>query len=154
MVEEVPGWEPLERVRIPSYARDEYLEFRNVRVAPLTVLGFTAEVRQPGLTAAAYVDVQEDSGSREGLARYFDNLARHWRGWSGMRAVEVDSLHLTCAHDGIGNATLRIALYRDSWSENIGWRVERCAITIELGNLEQIAQEVRAFLWIDHSSKR
>ncbi len=153
MVEEAPTQEPPEYICIPTYARDEYLEFRNARVAPLTVLGFTAELRQPGLTASVYVNLQE-SGSREALARYFDELARHWRGWQGARGVVIDSLHLGCTHDRLGSASLRIALFRDPWSENIGWRVERCSVEIELGNLERIAEEVRAFLRIDDSSQR
>ena len=146
--------EPPECVHIPTYARDEYLVFRNVRVVPLTVLGFTAEVGQPGLTAATYVDLQEDPGSREALARYFDELARYWRGWSGTRSVVIHSLHLSCTHERIANATLRIALFRDPWSENTGWCVDRCEVSIELGNLERIAEDVRAFLRVDRDLSR
>ena len=80
----------------------------------------------------------------ERLARFFDDLAASWRGWTGERIYESieHDLRLVATHDG--HVRLRLRLWQSTDPD--GWMVET-AVKIDAGEqLSQAAKDVSSVL--------
>jgi Family of unknown function (DUF6228) len=81
--------------------------------------------------------------SREALQLdvYFADLAKHWRGWDGVKEWESLGLLLGARHDGLGHVTLEATLDQD-YAMADRWRV-RAALLLDAGGLDALAREAR-----------
>lgn len=78
------------------------------------------------------------------LIAFFDEMAKDWKGWSGIRVwstVESD-FELTATNDGVSTVTLKVMLNKaDSSAGPWSFTVD---LKIDLGDLNRIADELRA----------
>jgi hypothetical protein len=76
-------------------------------------------------------------------AQFFDDLARHWKGWSGeKRWGDLEGrLTFIATCDNLGHVRLRVVM------EGVDHRCGRLDVSIflEAGQLEQIAADMRRF---------
>jgi hypothetical protein len=80
----------------------------------------------------------------EHLARFFDDLATSWRGWSGERAYESieHDLRIVATHDG--HVRLHVRLWQSDDPD--GWTVET-VVTLEAGEqLSQAAKDISSLV--------
>jgi len=88
---------------------------------------------------------------RHGLAAFFVDLASQWKGWAGEKkwnSVE-DDFGLSCTSDGLGHVALRVKL--KSGLDDDDWFVQT-VIYIDSGQLEELAVNVKAFLYSERAS--
>jgi Family of unknown function (DUF6228) len=81
------------------------------------------------------------------LMEFFEDLARHWKGWEGEKrwcSIEKDFV-LSATSDSVGHISLGVSLRSGPYDED--WTVET-AITIDSGQLEKVAGEMKRFLHI------
>jgi hypothetical protein len=79
------------------------------------------------------------------LVNFFEDLARHWKGWEGEKrwcSVEEDFI-LSATSDSVGHVMLQVTLRSGPYDED--WTVET-AVTIDPGQLEKVADEMKRFL--------
>jgi Family of unknown function (DUF6228) len=79
------------------------------------------------------------------LVEFFEDLARHWKGWEGEKrwcSVE-DNFVLSATSDSLGHVSLGVTLRSGPYDED--WTVET-AVTIDSGKLENVAGEIKRFL--------
>ena len=79
------------------------------------------------------------------LAAYFENLAKHWAGWDGVKAWAPweRRLVLKSTNDGRGHISIAVTLYR-MWHPR-DWTVQGTIFT-DAGLLDRIASDCRSFL--------
>ena len=78
----------------------------------------------------------------EQLARFFEDLAASWRGWSGERTYESieHDLRIVATHDG--HVRLRVRLWQSADPD--GWKLET-ALRLDAGEqLSRAAQDISA----------
>ena len=80
----------------------------------------------------------------EQLARFFEDLAASWRGWSGERTYESieHDLRIVASHDG--HVRLRVRLWQSNDPD--GWKLET-ALRLDAGEqLSQAAKDISALV--------
>ena len=77
--------------------------------------------------------------------KFFNDLSRNWRGWSGekSKASLEGHLRITATRDSLGHVSLRVVL-RDDFVAGSNWRVEY-TLTLEAGQLERLATQAGRF---------
>ena len=136
----------METVRFIS-AAGGHLELSDAVVNRDESLRFRATLSLAELHAS--VGVYDDHPA--GLAVLFDDLARDWRGFEGIRewfSLENEFL-ITCTSDRLGHVFASIEL-RNNWYAgpppgSPGWNV-RANLTIEAGALDGLARDLHSFL--------
>ena len=100
---------------------------------------FLVEIRSRGLQATARVSSYQSVG----LPKFFNDLAAHWRGWSGEKAWQSceGEFVLRAESDRTGHVFLTAALTDGAPAR---WEVS-AVLTLEAGQLEHLAAEARAF---------
>ena len=125
-----------ERASIKSSDDDSVLEF--------TAGGFPdviqVQLRGCGFSGAIEANLLE---SPTELAKFFRELAEHWRGWQGKRQWESyeGDLALQATSDSTGHISLAVRLRRASWQD---WHLQG-SIAVESGQLESIAVAMERF---------
>ncbi len=127
-------------LRLSSAQSDVVLEFSN-RDGDL----FWAAVSSRDHSATLRVDGYTDA---HGVARFFAEAARDWRGWSGDKVWEslVGELRLAMSIDRLGHVTLTVRLRHDFGGPD-SWRLD-AELSLEAGQLEAIARDAARF-WGD-----
>ncbi len=100
-----------------------------------------AELFLAGLRAGARAGIVW--GVDTSLSEFFDDLEQNSRGWDGVKKWEAyeGGLGLFCLGDRLGHITLTVEL-REPPPD--GW-LARGNVTLEAGQLESLAREVRGF---------
>jgi Family of unknown function (DUF6228) len=101
---------------------------------------FRATIRSKYLTS--FTDVYAFDPFDSNLVRFFEDLARNWKGFDGEKewsSLEGE-LSLICTSDNLGHFALEATL-----RNNEDTRYARKTFFIESGQLEKIAQEARIF---------
>jgi hypothetical protein len=82
------------------------------------------------------------------LPRFFDDLAKEWRGWAGEKTWESVESHiaLRATADRLGHVFLRVTL-RDV-DAPAGWRAE-ATLLIEAGQLDALARSAWRVFGVD-----
>ena len=82
------------------------------------------------------------------VARFFEDLARNWRGWTGEKSWESVESHiaLKATADRLGHVYLQVTL-RDIVAP-ANWRAE-ATLSIEAGQLEVLASWARRVFDVD-----
>jgi hypothetical protein len=102
---------------------------------------FTVSVRGHGFHGVCRVYAYEPTE----LATYFQDLAAHWRGWSGEKAwcsLEGE-LSLSATSDSTGHTSLTVRLRPNAYAHR--WTLS-ATLVVEAGQLETIAAEINSFL--------
>ena len=103
-------------------------------------------VRAPNIEARSVLDLSGWDGWVPGLTGYFDGLATDWRGWKGTREWhdEDGGVRLSAVHPTVGSVDLTVRLDPTYGAMTPGGWVLEIAVPVEPGQLESIAQSVRA----------
>jgi len=103
---------------------------------------FRARLELPHLNAEGLVHLA-DTPLENSLADFLDGLASQWRGWKGEREWQTyeGTLALSCSHDRLGHVAVSTSLSDLSRS----WLVHG-SVTVDAGDLDRIARDVRSFL--------
>ena len=79
------------------------------------------------------------------LAAFFSDVAAHRNGWDGVKewhSVEND-FALSCAMDAMGHVAMEVTLKSGPYAD--AWHV-RLVMSVDVGQLEEIAAKVKQFL--------
>ena len=100
-----------------------------------------AELSLPHLRASTKAGIVW--GVDASLSEFFDDLAKNWRGWKGLKKWEAyeGGLCLSCTTDRLGHITVTVEL-REGSPER--WLV-RGDVPLDAGQLEPLAWEMRDF---------
>jgi hypothetical protein len=103
-------------------------------------------LRSEALHASARIYYYHDAHGVAGLPQFFSDIAANWRGWQGEKRWESleGDFKLSCFSDGLGHIDITVEL-SSRITDPVGWDV-RCALTVEAGQLDSIAEDVRKFL--------
>ena len=84
------------------------------------------------------------AGAAPDLVAYFEDIAAHWTGWSGVRTWESleHEFRLECASDHLGHITFIAFLEADP--DQVTWRV-RLRVETEAGLLSPLAGQAKSF---------
>ena len=100
-------------------------------------------LEMPGLLASRRVQINFYYAVAAELCELFERMAAQWKGWQGrLTWSSADAvLQLGFTHNGISHSRMDVALREDP---AFGWRIT-AEINIELGAIERLAAELRAF---------
>jgi hypothetical protein len=132
-----------DHVIIKSADRGAVLEL----FAPSSAVSFRAHLRGEGFDGTVEV---YDYQPPVHLAAFFQELAQHWRGWSGEKHWESleHQLSLTASSDSTGNIHLAVELRGGPLYD---WRL-RGSLVLEPGQLDAVAAEVESFVRLTHAA--
>jgi hypothetical protein len=102
-----------------------------------------ATLRLDGLLASAAVENGPNLITGATIADLFEDLAEHWRGWSGQKVWENNehTLRLAATHDGLGHVEIEVHLTRYAHAE---WEASG-SIMLDAGDLRGLARRASAF---------
>jgi hypothetical protein len=127
-------------LRIPTAFPSDWLEFSSREVSSSGSFDFySVTVSSTGLKASLRIDAYWE----DGLIEFFNEIARDWKGWIGKKEWESieRSLALSAIADRAGHTYLTVELQVPDID---GWYA-RAVLTLEAGQLEQIARDVERF---------
>jgi hypothetical protein len=106
-------------------------------------LGWKVALTTTSLTATVWTNSGEDGQS---LVRFFEELARSWKGWEGERELwATHDFLLAATHDGAGHVTLWVQLGLQTSPPSKQWFAS-APISLEAGELDGIARTARLLL--------
>ncbi len=98
---------------------------------------FLVTIRGHNLSAFSKVYAYDPFDS--GLTRFFEYIAKCWKGWNGEKkwtSLEGE-LRLICTTDSLGHVSIEATLF-DGWSV-------RNTFYVDAGQLEQLASDIKKF---------
>lgn len=110
----------------------------NAAVIPIRIIG-------SGLQASGAIELGGWSGGIARLPSFFEDLATHWRGWSGTKTWDDDEgcISMSASHDGKSLVILHVEVRSLAYQGPGEWAAS-AEVPIEPGALDRIASEVRA----------
>ncbi|MEI8010932.1 MAG: DUF6228 family protein [Candidatus Omnitrophota bacterium] len=101
--------------------------------------GWTTEINGNGITAKLKV-----SDYIANPSEFFSEIAGQWRGWEGIKSYQSleGELMIQATHDKKGAVLLTVILSPNDGTDD--WKLQHC-FNLELGQLERISQEMKAF---------
>jgi hypothetical protein len=114
--------------------------------APVTTtssayLRVPASLSAEGLSATAFLELEDWGGGSAALRAYFRDLAANWKGWIGEKrwADDQGTAELVASHDGLGSISLRVRLVVLGGDRDEGAWVATATVIVDAGALEEAA---------------